>query len=345
MTRILIIKPSSLGDVIHTFPSVELLRQLHDVELHWVINDNLREIVTLMPGVARLISFPRKRLGRFSLPALHEFIRELRRDRYDLAIDYQGLLRSGLLTFLARADEKIGFTDAREGAPFFYNRHVTVPTGLTHAIDKNLYLTRQATGLEESTVRLPDLQVPDNWLALADRLLPVGAGPLLAIGYSSRWPSKNWSPGFFAAVISAVAVQVPGLRCWLLGTPEERAAGERLLELLPAGTAINLAGQSTLPGLAGMLRRSQALLTNDSGPMHIAAALKVPCVALFGATDDRMTGPYGSAECQHQIFRTLCLQSPCFRHDCPRGGDLCHRGIDPAAVAAALVARLSSHPG
>lgn len=345
MTRILIIKPSSLGDVIHTFPAAGLLQQqMGGVELDWVINDNLREIVSLMPGISRLIPFPRQRLGSGSPAALAAFLRDLRRDRYDLVLDYQGLLRSGLMTGLARGGVKAGFARAREGAPFFYNRKIALPAGVLHAIDRNLHLTRQAAGLSETALRLPDLQVPPPWLAAADLLLPAGTGPLLAVGFSSRWPSKNWPPEFFAGVIEAVANRVSGLRCWLLGSSAEWAAGELLLGLLPAGTAVNLAGRSSLSCLVGMLRRSGVLLTNDSGPMHIAAALKVPCVALFGATDAALTGPYSSPECGHRVFRSLCPQSPCFRRDCPRGGGLCHRDLDPFAVAEVLAARLASRP-
>lgn len=341
MTRILIIKPSSLGDVIHTFPAAGLLLQTTAAELDWVINDNLREIVSLLPGIRRLIPFPRRRLGRGNPAALATFVRDLRQERYDLVIDYQGLLRSGLMTGLARGDVKAGFAMAREGAPWFYHRRIALPANVRHAIDRNLQLTRLAAGLGDAPCRLPDLRVPPAWMDAADRLLPAGAGPLLAVGFSSRWPSKNWPPDFFAAVIGQVAARVPGLRCWLLGSAEERAAGERLLGLLPAGTAVNLAGQSQLSTLVGMLCRSGALLTNDSGPMHLAAALKVPCVALFGATDAALTGPYGSPDCAHRVFRSLCPQSPCFRRVCPRGGDLCHNGLDASAVAEALEERLA----
>jgi ADP-heptose:LPS heptosyltransferase len=175
----------------------------------------------------------------------------------------------------------------------------------------------------------------------AQRLLPPGEGPLLAIAFSSSWPAKNWPLEFFRQTIAEVHKSLPSLRCWLLGSPAEHEQGERLLAMLDFLPAVNLAGQTDLQTLGCLLRQSRALLTNDSGPMHLAAALSVPCTALFGATDPTLTGPYAADGTKHTILHSLCPQSPCFRRVCPRQDAACSAGLCPQDAAAALLAQMA----
>ena len=118
--RILIVKPSSFGDVLHAFPAVSLIRSAvpEVTRIAWIVNDSFVDVVRLCPGVDRIIPFPRHDLHKFSV--IRAFLRELRQEEFDVAIDYQGLLRSGLMVKASRAKEKVGFAHAREGAPFFW---------------------------------------------------------------------------------------------------------------------------------------------------------------------------------------------------------------------------------
>ncbi|MBR6470738.1 MAG: hypothetical protein IKS83_02980, partial [Victivallales bacterium] len=117
--KILIVKPSSLGDILHTFPAVaELHAACPEAQITWVANDSLAPIVRLYPRLERVIPFPRKAIGRFSYRALRNFLHDLRSDEYDAVLDFQGLLRSGLMTWLAHAKVRFGFAQAREGATF-----------------------------------------------------------------------------------------------------------------------------------------------------------------------------------------------------------------------------------
>ena len=337
--RVLIIKPSSLGDILHTFPAVYVLQQSQKaLQLSWVVNDGFAGIVSLLPGIERVIAFPRQRLGAWDLRAGKEFLAALRAEDYDVVIDFQGLLRSALMARFSRTSLRVGFAHAREGATFFYQRKITVPGTVKHAIDKNLFLIRTLFNLPHDFAPEPVLQVKESWVQEAQQLLQAGKHPVLAIAFSSRWQSKTWPPEFFAAVLRAVLLRVPEVHCWLLGSKSERAEGEKLCQLLHSSQVLNLAGRSSLETLVGLLKSSQALLTNDSGPMHIAAALQTPCVALFGATDPELTGPYGGK--RHLVFRTRCQQSPCFKHRCPYGALACADGISPEEVANAIVSRL-----
>jgi len=337
--RVLIVKPSSLGDILHTFPAVYALQQAFpQLDLSWVVNRSLAEIVEMLPGIDRVIAFPREELGVFKgCSALRSFRRELLAQPYDLALDFQGLLRSALICKFSKAPIRVGFDTAREGAAFFYHHRIKLPAEIRHAVEKNLFLARSYFRLEATGLSQPQLRVKPAWLDEAQSLLQAGPEPVVAVAYSSRWPSKNWPPGFFAEVLRELLALRPQCKCWLLGSKSEREAGEELRERVAMPQLVNLAGQSSLGGLVGLLKKSAVLLTNDSGPMHIAAALQVPCVALFGATDLGLTGPYGE---QHRVFRSKCPQSPCFLRDCPRHAGACAEGVSVSAVVKALADKM-----
>lgn len=338
--RLLVIKPSSLGDVIHAFPAVDMLRRRLGSELEsltWVVNDSLAGILEMYPGVDRIVKFPRSQI--WHRDARRAFLEDLRRERYDVSIDFQGLLRSGLMSWASRAPRRIGFSNGRECSPWFYTEKYAPVALRRHAVDKNGDLVRQAfPGWGELTV--PKLNVGERWLAEAEGLLAdcEGGGPVLAVGCSSRWASKNWPPVFFAAVLDALKKRRGDVRIWLLGSPDERELCERVVSACKVARPLNLAGKSKMMGLVGLLCKSDALLTNDSGPMHIAAALSKPCVALFGATDPKLTGPYGDG--LHTVIRSGCPKSPCFRKQCPVKGVECSGWTDAETVANETVAKL-----
>lgn len=342
--NILIVKPSSLGDIVHTLPAVQMLRQHYpDALMAWVVNDSLAGFLSVYPGVDEVIPFRRRRWAK---PLhWHEFVgflMELRQHHFDLAIDFQGLFRSGVVTWASGAPRRIGFQNAREGAGWFYTERIPLPANLRHALDRNVFLVQSALGVAADAT-MPELTRPHDSVREARRLLRQhgldGDGPLLAVGPAARWPSKRWPPRFFAAVLDQVAQALPGLRCWVLGTADESAEAQAVVQACSRARPVNLAGGTDLATLTEALRRSDALLTNDSGPMHLASALGVPTVALFGATDPELTGPYGPA---HTVFRSACDLSPCFARDCLQEGRPCSEGTPPGRVAAAVVAALTA---
>lgn len=271
---------------------------------------------------------------------MRPFYRSLRAERYDICLDFQGLLRSGLISFASGAPCRVGFECAREGAVMFYTSRVKTPV-VMHAVDRNLALVRAAFGLPDDA-RPPELplNVTQEGQDEAERLLPGGSdgGPRLAVCFSSRWRSKNWRPSFIAEALDEAARRLPGLRCWLLGNANDRANGDALAAAASVAAPINLAGQTTFMGLAAMLRRSDALFTVDSGPMHLAAALSVPCVAMFGATVPALTGPYGPPG-RHVVIRSRCPHAPCMKRDCVCGED-CPSGVSAVETGRILAERL-----
>lgn len=333
--KILIVKPSSLGDILHAFPAVARLRQeFPDATIAWVAAAGFAGILDAFPAVDDVIVFRRRRWARprYWLELI-AFVRDLRRRRFDLALDFQGLLRSGLITRLSGARRRIGFRHAREGAALFYTERVRVPADRMHAVDKNLCLVRQALGTARPPPD-PELVATADAAAGARRLFRdhdlSGPGPLLAVAPGARWASKAWPASFFATVVDRVAASVPGLRCWVLGSEDERAVAGELIRSCARIRPADLTGATNLGTLVELLRQSSVLLTNDSGPMHVAAALHVPTVALFGPTDPARTGPHGS---NHAVVIGKCALQPCFKRTCPLSERVCVAGVSAAAVA------------
>ena len=284
--RILIIKPSSLGDVVHALPTVNLIRRrFPDAHISWLINDALTSLLNHSPIINEVIGFPRHQYAR--LPALAGRLRE---NRFDIVIDLQGLLRSGLMTWLTRAPRRIGLSDAREGARFFYNEIVDVPHA--HAVDRCLCAARHL-GCESAPIEFP--------LGVS---APIKSEGLIAVNPSARWETKLWGNDNFAELVR----RLPRDRVVLTGSSAERDSVEQIAQ----GNR-NLAGQTDLFQLAELYRRCAVVITNDSGPMHVAAAVGTPVVAIFGPTDPALTGPYGN---HHVVLRAGIPCSPCFKGHC-----------------------------
>ena len=284
--RILILKPSSLGDIIHALPAVNLIRRRYpDAHLAWLVNTTVTSLLRNCPLLDEVIPFPRHELRR--LPAL---VRRLRQGRYDLVVDVQGLLRSGLLAALTGAPRRVGLSDAREGAGLFHNEIVPVPR--SHAVDRYLRAAQHLGGAT-SPVLFP--------LGLAPTLQPEG---YIGINASARWPTKLWGDAKFAELIR----QLPRDRVILTGSAAEADRIGRL-----AQGCRNLAGQTDLFELAEWYRRCAVVVSNDSGPMHLAAAVGTPVVAIFGPTDPVLTGPYGD---RLTVVRVALPCAPCFKDRC-----------------------------
>jgi heptosyltransferase I len=340
--NILIVKPSSFGDILHAFPAVELIRQaMPEAHITWVVNDTFAGIVELFPAVDEIVVFRRKRLGQLRhCFGVLSFLSDLRQRRYDVVIDLQGLLRSGLIAWFSGGRRRVGFRRCREGAHFFYSDRVLLPANLQHAADKNVFLVRSAMDIRLDLI--PPILAPQHDLVKAARQAFGEHGldttkPVFAVAPGSRWGTKTWPPDFFGRVLDAVAREVPDVQCWVLGSDDERSIGEQVVAACAVAKPENLAGETDLQTLVELLRLSTVLLTNDSGPMHLAAALGIPAAALFGPTDPQLTGPYGEG---HEVFTGSCELAPCFSRECPLGSRECHTGVDSEAVAAAVIGRL-----
>jgi len=290
--RILILKPSSLGDIIHALPTVNLIRRRYPTaHIAWLINTGFASLLKKCPVIDEIIPFDRQRYGSVTgLPAFADFLATLQGRQFDIVVDLQGLFRTGLISWATLASRRIGLSDSREAACVFHNEIVPVPR--CHAVDRYL-LAAQHLGCDPGPIEFP--------LGLEGR---APSRPLIAINASARWKTKLWGDDKFAALIR----QLPRERVVLTGS----AAEFDQLDKIAQGCR-NVAGKTDLLELADLYRQCAVVITNDSGPMHLAAAVGTPVIAIFGPTDPALTGPYGQ---NHTVLRAGITCSPCFKDYC-----------------------------
>jgi lipopolysaccharide heptosyltransferase I len=310
--KILILKPSSLGDVIHALPVLRLLKShLPQSEIYWWLDSHLKSLLEEDRDLAGVIPFERQRWGAPPRwPEMLASLREMRAKHFDWAIDLQGLARSGIFAWLADAGLTVGLAGSREGARAFYD--VTPPHAAagTHAVDRYLAV-------------LPLLQVPVHWnfewlpkrpeiAAQIEQKWDPGAGPWIVLLPGARWNNKRWPVENFVE-LTRLMRGMGDLKFVVLGSGNERVLGEAIAEKNP-GRCLNLAGQTSLWEMIEWVRRGRLVISNDTGPMHVAAALGRPLLALFGPTNPRKTGPYGQLNRVMQLNHLPCV--PCLKPRC-----------------------------
>lgn len=331
--RILAVKPSSLGDILHVFPALELLRRhCPEAELDYLVHPAFAEILDYSPcPISERILFNRKRLGRLTtlVPEFAHLVRELRRKRYDLVIDFQGLTRSAIFAAAAKGGPVVGFARPREpAAKLGYTLKFDVPPG--HAVERNVNLVNALFGASDP---VPEPLLPENPenAAKLRQLLP---GPipekLVALLPGSRWKTKTFPPALFAEVIRRIHRETPECAFAIVGTAGDSPAAAEIRQLAGGGVPLfDLTGKTSLGVMMELLRNSRLVLSNDSGPMHAAAALQRPVFGFFGPTDPARTGPYGRI---HRIYRSEAPCLGCLKRNCPEEPPACHR-LDAARIA------------
>jgi lipopolysaccharide heptosyltransferase I len=331
-SRILIIKPSAIGDVVHALPILNLVRKRWPAaRIDWLVTPACAGLLENHPQLDEVILFDRKRFSNWwrsprLFRELRRFTRGLRDRNFDLVLDLQGLFRSGWLARKTKAPRRVGFANAREFAWVFYNQRVKVGTPEQHAISRYLKIA-QAIGCGDAPVKFvfgttdADRAHVRDLLhsALSTRhsaLLP----PYAVILPGTNWETKRWPADKFAALIQPLKDRF-GLATVLAGGGDALA----LADQIPG--AINLATKTTLNQLVALLQSAALVVANDSGPMHIAAALGRPLVTPFGPTNPIRTGPYNRPE---TVLRLGLPCSPCYSRTC--GHQSCLKWLDPDTV-------------
>lgn len=325
MKRILVIKLSSLGDIAHALPAVRALKERTGAAIDWVVQPEYAALLARCPDVERTIVFPRRNFAR----GFFAFWRALRREKYDVVVDLQGLLKSALAARLARGARRIGPAWAREGAPRFYDAQPAKVAGPRRHAVAELMDVVDLVAPGAGAAPEPRLDFPE---AESD-----GApGPLVAFAPFSRWATKNWPVEKFADLGWRLAAEM-GCRIRIVGGREDEAAGEELARKI-GEHAENLCGKTDLPGLCSLLKSMDLLVAVDSGPMHWADALGVPIVAIYGATDPARTGPYRQLD--RVVAKAGLSCRPCHARTCARGDLACLRTLDVETVFQTVLARL-----
>jgi lipopolysaccharide heptosyltransferase I len=332
--RICLIKPSALGDVVQTLPVLAALRyRFPYAQIAWVVNSAYADLLRPIRRLDRVIEFPRHEFSRLTLGAVavwRRFLRRMRREEFDIAIDLQGLWRSGWMCGATGARLRIGLESAREGAWWFYN--ATVDDCAIDSAALRYWTVAQAFGVGHLSPAFP-LDLSEAERAWARGRLAGLCRPRLAISPGARWVTKRWPAPQFAAV----AGQSLGLgvrSVVLVGGPDDRSTASQIVGQIPQASTLDLCGQTTLRELAAILEQCDVLLTNDSGPMHLAAAVGTRCVAIFTCTKPERAAPFGPG---HRVVQTevSCRGSylkQCDRLDCMRELN-CDR-VAPAVIQA-----------
>jgi lipopolysaccharide heptosyltransferase I len=338
--RVCILKPSSLGDVVNALPVLSALREhWPGAQIAWVVNRGLRGLLDGHPELDEVIPFDRGAAGSGpgAVAALWRFSVGLRRRRFDLAIDLQGLLRSALMALGTGAATRVGLADAREGAPRLYTHRVAPPPGEAHAVDRLLKVA-QAFGADVSRPRfvVPIGEDDRRWAREALARVP---SPRLALNPGARWPTKRWPPKHFAEVARR-AVEARGAGLVAFGAEEDRPLVDELRRELAGLPLLDLCGRTTLPQLAALAAESDVVLSNDTGPLHLAAAAGARVVGVYTCTSPKLNGPYGP--------RAVAVRTGvwCAGHYVRRCGRLeCMDELSPGRVWPAVLGQLEAAGG
>lgn len=332
--RVCLIKPSSLGDVVHALPVLAALRsRWPGAHLAWVVNRGLRGLLDGHPDLDEVIPFDRSalKLTPRGVVSTARFLADLRRKRFDLAVDLQGLLRSGVMAAATGARVRVGMADSREGSRHFYTHQIESPGAEAHAVDR-LMAVAQAFGADPTPrFRVAFGPADQAW---ADEALRGVPRPLLALNIGARWLTKRWPPEQFAAV-ARKAVRERGAGIVIVGAPEDRPLVDALKAALGPVEAVDLCGRTSLPRLAAVASKVDVFLSNDTGPLHLAAATGVKVLGVYTCTSPARTGPYGPSA---RSVSSCVWCAPSFVKTCPRLE--CLTELTPERVWHALAGQL-----
>ena len=322
--KILIIKPSSLGDIVHSLPFLDAVKKCFPAaDIHWVVARGLHPLLEGHPYIDRLWVINKDRWKRplylnHTIREIIDLWKGLRAQKFDVSIDLSGLLRSGLISMASGARVRIGFKESDEGSPFFYTHKVKGSMEI-HAIDRYLEIAA-FLGCDVSRIHYPfapypespptSLSLPDNYIVMAP-----SAGK-----DANRWPAEKF--GQLAARLPLPTMIISSQADAALAAEVENAA---------QGNAVSLAGRTGLKELIAVIKNASFFISNDTGPMHIAAALEIPVFAIFGPANPVRTGPYGSI---HTIISEDLDCAPCYAHQpCKKYDWRCMRDLTVDKVA------------
>ncbi|KPA12259.1 ADP-heptose--LPS heptosyltransferase [Candidatus Magnetomorum sp. HK-1] len=322
--NILIVKTSAIGDVTHTLPALNAIRDYYpDAHISWLVEEAAQDIINGHPSIDLVLVSKRKywikefqKGNRLSaIKEFFKFIRKLRQKKYDLIIDFQNLLKSSLFIAMARANKKAGYGVGMAHSEYSYivlNQRIPAVPMDYHAVYRELMLVEKlGIPVKRISFDLPVFDSDRN--AITELLIREGAksqSPIIAINPMAKWDTKLWDNTKFSLVADHCVKS--GYQVIFTGSHDDND-GVIDIQKQMKHHSINLCGKTTLKSLAALFERSKLLITTDTGPMHIAAALKRPVVAIFGSTAPWRTGPFGSI---HDVVRVDLQCSPCLKRNC-----------------------------
>lgn len=319
MDRILIVKLSSIGDVVHTLPVIRTIRHnLPNSYIAWIVEDKAKEILEGNKDVDRIITINtklwRKAFNSSTIREILDVINTLRKERFDTAIDLQGLIKSGVISYLSWAKTRIGFDseNCRELLSIlFTNKKVSPKKEESHVVDKNLSLLKPFGFKEIKKEFFISHSLKDDKY-INDFLLKnrINGKHIIAVNLGAGWKTKEWGIKNYAELCDRIVSEI-GANIILTWGPGEENMVKDIMDLMAYRPLI--APPTTLKQLVALLRRCELFIGGDTGPLHIAAALKIPTVAIYGPSDPLRNGPYGD---NYFIIHKKIECSGCYKRSC-----------------------------
>ena len=299
--RVLIVRLSSLGDIVHALPVAACIRQAFpNAIIDWVVDERNAEFLSLVPSLDRVITLRTR--SRPWLLGFLECCRILRARSYDVALDVQGLAKSALLAHLCGAERVIGFKTPflrERWAGFFYSETVD-PGEPTHVIEQNLGLLT-SLGVQSETWDFPIAKVKREVFSRVQVFIDRVGSRFVVLNPNSAWPNKCWPTEKFGALAFRM-YQLYQLKSVVLWGPEEKVRAQAVVSA-SNGTAL-LAPPSDLETLVELVRAGTILVSGDTGPLHIAAAVGTPVVGIYGPSDPARNGPWSAKDVVVSRFRS-----------------------------------------
>lgn len=330
--RVCLIKPSALGDVVQTLPILTMLRsRWPQAHLAWVVNRSLASLLAGHPNLDEVIGFDRARGGWRQVPAFATLCRQLRGGEFDLTIDLQGLLRSGLMGLATGSRRRVGFASAREGASWTYTDRIKASSRELPALER-YQLVAAALGCEDAPPPAR-LGITDEHRRWAFEQLAALPRPWLVVHPGAQWQTKRWPPQHFAE-LARRASDTLGAGIVLAGGRGDIELCQQIAKRLES-PVVNLADRTNLLQLAALCQAADVFLSGDTGPMHLAAAVGTRVVSVFTCTSPLRAGPRG------QQSRVVATHVPCAASYLRRCGSLiCMSELTPDRVWPVLRAAL-----
>jgi len=338
--KILIIRLSSLGDILHAIPAYKSLRAAYPAaRIDWLVESRMAFLLSVVPGLDNIIEVDtrkaREQLGTLEpWVQLRRVLQKLRSQGYEIALDFQGLLKTGLLSLLSGARTRIGFGPSlvrERPAHWFYNRQISKPTSQQHIVELNMALAKAAGGLQVPWQT--DLSIPAKDAdQVSGRLEADRLSKFAIINPGGGWPTKRWSAARYGALARRMIAEL-NLPIIVTTAPGEEGLYGEIAEKCKSRDLHNY--QLPFLQLIPLIKKAMLFVGGDTGPFHMASILGVPAICILGPTTPERNGPWTNAD--EPVFRILPC-SFCYKRTCPTQNECMDLPID--MVFAAVVRRL-----
>jgi len=314
--NILIVKLSAIGDVIHALPVAHALKQkFPTAKITWVVEKPAYDLLTNNPDIDEIIIFEKKKFKTITgfLQYAIPFIKKLRQYKFDLALDLQGLFKSGIISYLSGAKERLVYENTREGSQFLGKR-IVGKYSKGHVVQRCLDVTRALGCQIDKPTFTINITLEEQELT-RDIALQAGLDlekPYVVLALAANWPNKIWPYEHFAKLCNALYKK--NIIPVMIGGPGDGKIA-KMISAITEIPAIDLTGKTNLKQLAYIIKKAKVFLGGDTGPMHLAVAVETPTIALMGPTDILRNGPLGD---RHLPIIVPYDCAGCWQRSCPK---------------------------